>query len=50
VLDPQGETAGRYHVNSLPSSFFIGPDGTIRAMDVGPLDQPAIEANLRRAS
>jgi cytochrome c biogenesis protein CcmG, thiol:disulfide interchange protein DsbE len=50
LLDTTGEVAGRYRVSSLPSSFFIGPDGTIRAINVGPLDQPAIEQNLRRAS
>ena len=50
LLDTTGEVAGRYRVNTLPSSFFIGADGTIRAINVGPMDQPAIEQNLRRAS
>jgi thiol-disulfide isomerase/thioredoxin len=50
VLDPTGEVAGRYHVDSLPSSFFVAPDGTIRAINVGPMDQPTIEANLAKSS
>lgn len=49
LLDPEGRTASLYKVNSLPSSFFIGPDGTIRAINIGPMDQPTIEANLRKA-
>ena len=48
--DPSGTVAGLYKVNSLPSSFFIAPDGTIRAINIGPMDQPLIEQNLRRAS
>ncbi len=49
LLDPNGTVAGQYHVSSLPSSFFIGPDGIIRAINVGPMDQPTIEQNVRRA-
>lgn len=49
VLDPAGSVAGRYHVSSLPTSFFIGPDGTIRAINIGPMDQSSIEQNLQRA-
>ncbi len=50
ILDEDGGTASRYHVSLLPSSFFVGSDGTIRAIHVGPMDQPTIEQNLRRAS
>jgi thiol-disulfide isomerase/thioredoxin len=50
LLDPSGTTARQYQVNSLPSSFFIAPNGTIRAINIGPMDQPMIEQNLRRAS
>jgi cytochrome c biogenesis protein CcmG, thiol:disulfide interchange protein DsbE len=50
LLDPAWQVTNRYKVSSLPSSFFIGPDGTIRAINVGPMDQSAIEANLRRAT
>ncbi len=50
LLDPEGRVGGLYKVSSLPSSFFVGPDGTIRAINVGPMDQPTIEANLRKSS
>lgn len=50
LLDTSGQVTALYHVNSLPSSFFIGPDGTIRAINVGAMDQRMIEENLRRSS
>jgi thiol-disulfide isomerase/thioredoxin len=50
LLDPTGRVAGQYKVDSLPSSFFIAPDGTIRAINIGPMDQTTIEQNLKRAS
>lgn len=49
LLDTRGEVTALYHVNSLPSSFFIGPDGRVRAINVGAMDQRTIEENLRRA-
>lgn len=50
LLDPDGAVTGRYHVVSLPSSFFIGPHGTVRAVNVGPLDRSTIEQNVQKAS
>ena len=50
LLDPSGTIAGQYQVSSLPSSFFIAPNGAIRAINIGPMDQALIEQNLRRAS
>jgi cytochrome c biogenesis protein CcmG/thiol:disulfide interchange protein DsbE len=50
LLDEDGSVTGRYHVNGLPSSFFIGPDGTIRAINIGPMDQATVRLNLQRAS
>jgi thiol-disulfide isomerase/thioredoxin len=47
VLDLDGRVAGAYKVTSLPSSFFVGPDGVIRAINVGPMDQSTIEAKLK---
>jgi thiol-disulfide isomerase/thioredoxin len=49
LLDTDYQVASRYKVNSLPTSFFIGPDGTIRAINVGPMDQRTIEMNLGKA-
>ena len=50
LLDTSGTVTTRYHVISMPSSFFIGADGTIRAINVGPMDQRTIEMNVKRAS
>ncbi len=50
LLDTNGNVTTEYHVISMPSSFFIGPDGTIRAINVGPMDQRTIEINVKRAS
>jgi hypothetical protein len=50
LLDPEGRVGGKYRVNSLPSSFFVGRDGTIRVINIGPMDQPTIEANVQKAS
>jgi peroxiredoxin len=50
LLDTSGQVTSLYHVDVLPTSFFIGPDGTIRAMNVGPMDQPMIDRNVGRAT
>ncbi len=50
LLDTSGQVTTLYHVNALPSSFFIGPDGMIRAMNVGPMDQRMLDGNVRRAT
>ena len=50
LLDPAGTVARQYKVDSIPSSFFIGPDGTIRAINIGPMDQATIERNLKLAA
>ena len=50
LLDTSGQVTALYHVNSLPSSFFVGPDGTVRAINVGAMDQRMIEGNLRRST
>lgn len=35
VLDPGGDLAHRWGVHAFPTSFVIGPDGTIRSTEVG---------------
>ena len=50
LLDTTGDVTALYHVNSLPSSFFIGPDGRIRAINVGAMDGRIIEGNLQKSS
>ena len=43
LLDPTGQVVGLYHVDGLPTSFFVAPNGIIRAINVGPMTQPTIE-------
>lgn len=50
LLDTSGAVTALYHVDSLPSSFVIGPDGTIRAIHVGAMDERTLESALRKAS
>lgn len=35
LLDKSGEVSALYRVQSLPSSFFIGPDGVIKEIVIG---------------
>ncbi len=44
LLDERGEVAKAYQLRSLPSSFFIGPDGVISEVVIG---GPMSEALLR---
>lgn len=39
LLDPTGEITSRYAVTALPSTFFIGKDGVLRDINVGPLSK-----------
>ncbi|MGH2460787.1 MAG: TlpA family protein disulfide reductase [Chloroflexota bacterium] len=50
LLDTSGKVTALYHVDSLPSSFFIGADGTVRAINVGAMDQRMIDADLKRST
>lgn len=44
LLDETGDMADAYHLKSLPSSYFIGRDGTIKEVVIG---GPMAEALLR---
>lgn len=46
ALDPNGQTAERYLVQGLPTSYFIGRDGRIRDRVVGALDGPGLRTRL----
>ncbi|HEX5416428.1 MAG TPA: redoxin domain-containing protein [Chloroflexota bacterium] len=50
LLDPTGEVVARYHVDGLPTSYFVAPDGTIRTINIGPMTQSTIEKNVAAAS
>jgi peroxiredoxin len=44
LLDNSGSVSSRYQVNSMPTSFFIDPEGIIREVVIG---GPMSEALLR---
>ncbi len=47
-VDPRGRTGIDFGVYGLPETFFLGPDGTVVAKHVGPLDAARLKANLKR--
>ncbi|MBI4728837.1 MAG: TlpA family protein disulfide reductase [Acidobacteria bacterium] len=47
VFDSSGEVSRRYGLTGQPESFFIGPDGYIKAKWIGPLDPAAMDRILR---
>jgi cytochrome c biogenesis protein CcmG, thiol:disulfide interchange protein DsbE len=52
-VDPNGRTAIDWGVYGVPETFVIGPDGTIRHKQIGPLTQeamPGFRSALRQAS
>lgn len=46
LLDRDTAVTKRYQVNGLPTTFFIGRDGTIRAMNLGAMNRAYIESQL----
>lgn len=50
VLYDEGEAARRYRVLGLPASFFIDPEGYVRARVEGPLTEAMIREHLARIS
>ncbi len=44
--DPTGAVFRRYRVYALPTQFFIGPDGVIRSVVQGPLDEAGARAQI----
>ncbi|MDO8563079.1 MAG: TlpA disulfide reductase family protein [Candidatus Limnocylindria bacterium] len=50
LLDTNGSVARRYAVFSLPTTFFVGPDGVIRDVHVGgPMSAETIAAGIAKA-
>jgi peroxiredoxin len=48
-LDESGEITRLYHVQSLPTSFFIGPDGIIREVVVGgPMSEALLSSRIEK--
>lgn len=48
LLDQSGNVSDQYNLRSLPTSFFITPEGTIHKIVIGgPMQQPTIKNNVR---
>jgi len=51
VLDPLGRTTTRYGVLSLPTTFFVDPDGVIQHIRIGgPMSEEEIEQGIAKAA
>lgn len=48
VLDVNSDVSGIYHVNGLPTSYFVDPEGHIFAENIGPLSYNAIEKVVKQ--
>ncbi len=46
LLDTTGTVGAAYQASALPSSFFIGRDGTVRVVYRGPLPRGVIDATI----
>ena len=49
LLDVGLATTRRYGVLSLPTTFFVGPDGVVRHVQVGEMDQEKLARGIERA-
>lgn len=48
LLDPNKQVAERYRIVPLPTTFFVGPDGLVRAKVEGQMDENRADAEARR--
>lgn len=48
VIDPQGTISDRYNISGLPTSIFLGADGTIVEVRPGAIDRTVIDAVLEQ--
>lgn len=46
LLDPNGDVQQMYRVRGYPSSFFVDPDGVIQVVQIGPLTEGQLDADL----
>ena len=46
LLDPTGQIADLYHVNSFPTSFFVDEEGVIRYIHIGLLNESQLDTYL----
>lgn len=45
-LDEKGTVRKRYKLRGLPTTVFIGADGVLRAVNIGPLSEAALQLHL----
>ena len=48
VLDRNGDISRLYRVRGLPSTFFVGRDGTIRVAQIGVVDERILETGISK--
>ena len=48
VVDSSGEVGKTYRVRGLPSTFFVGRDGTIKQAQLGELDGRLLETGISK--
>lgn len=48
AVDPDGEVARSYGVDSAPALFFVARDGQISGLLVGPVSRPLLDRQLSR--
>jgi hypothetical protein len=48
LVDPTFNITEQYRITGLPTHYFIGPDGVIRALHIGPLKPAAMRAMLAK--
>ena len=48
LLDPTGVVATAYRVMSLPTSYFVGQDGRVLAVNMGAMTQASLEDKLQQ--
>jgi peroxiredoxin len=46
LLDEKGSVRKRYGLRGLPTTVFIGADGVVRAVNIGPLSAAALQQHL----
>lgn len=46
LLDEKGHVRRRYKLRGLPTTVFVGADGTVRAVNIGPLSAAALQQRL----
>ena len=50
LIDPNGQMFRRYGVVSLPTTFFVDPEGVIRQVEIGgPLSEERLRADVAKA-